>query len=138
MTTFIAATNSVDSSAHICDYLDGRVTADDTVYAINSQVGGDETSSEAIRDGEEALNVIQSRLGAATTVETHQLVRGNKAHVDVREFADEVDADEIVIAIRQRSRTEEILFGSVARKILSRSSRPVVSVPRASGRSDDA
>lgn len=130
MITFVVPTNSVEASARLCDYLDGRVTEGDTVYAINSQLGGDETSSEMIRDGEEALNVIQSRLGAVTTVETHQFVRGNDPHTDVLEYADEIDADEIVIATRQRSRAEEVLFGSVARKIFRKTDRPVVSVPR--------
>ncbi|MFC5366786.1 universal stress protein [Salinirubrum litoreum] len=129
MTLFVLGTNSVHHSAAIADYLDGRVGPDDEVHAINSQQGGDATSAEDVRDGEDALNAIRSRLGDATTVETHQFIRGNDPEEDVLGYADEVDADEIVIGIRKRNPTSKVVFGSTAQKILLRSNRPMAVVP---------
>jgi nucleotide-binding universal stress UspA family protein len=129
MTLFVLGTNSVHHSAAIADYLDDRVGPDDEVHAINSQQGGDTTSAEDVRDGEDALNAIRSRLGGLTTVETHQFVRGNDPFEDVLSYADEVDADEIVIGVRKRNPTAKVVFGSTAQKILLRSNRPMAVVP---------
>ena len=130
MTTFVLATNGVHVSATLCDYLDDRLGEEDTVHAVNSQRGGDDTSAEDVRDGEEALNVVSSRLGTIATVETHQFIRGNAPATDVLQFAEGVDADELVIGVRERSPTGKALFGSVAQKLLLNTNRPVVVVPR--------
>ena len=129
MTTYVVATDHVDTSARLCDYLIDRIDADDELHAINSLPGEDETDSRDVRDGEEALNVIFSRLGGFTTVETRQLVRGNEPHEDVLEEAEAVDADELVIGIRQRRPAANMVFGSTAQRVLRRSDRPVVAVP---------
>lgn len=130
MTTYLVPTNSVDASATVCDYLTNRVDPVDTVHAVNSQLGGDETTAEQIRDGEEALNVVNARLGTISTVETHQFVRGNEPTTDILAYADDVEADELVISLRHRTRTGKLVFGSVAQEILLNANRPVVSVPR--------
>jgi nucleotide-binding universal stress UspA family protein len=129
MTVYVVATDHVDSSARLCDYLIDRVGDGDVVHAVNSLPGGEATDTRDVRDGEEALNVIFSRLGGFTTVETHQFVRDNEPHEDVLQQASEVDADELVIGIRQRSPTSKIVFGSTAQRILRRVDRPVVAVP---------
>ncbi|WP_435183774.1 universal stress protein [Halobellus sp. EA9] len=129
MATYVLATNHVDTSARLCDYLLDRVSRSDEVHAVNSLPGGDDTSSQDVRDGEEALNVISARLAGVTTVETHQFVRGNDPHTDVLEHADDVDADEIVIGIRKRNPTAKVVFGSTAQRILLHSNRPVAVVP---------
>jgi len=132
MTTFLVTTNSVHTSATLCDYLADRMRADDTVHALNSQVGGDETTAEMIRDGEDALNTVWSRLGGRTTVETHQFVRGNEPPKDILAFATEHDVDEIVIGVRKRRPTGKLLFGSVAQRILLTADRPIAVIPRES------
>jgi nucleotide-binding universal stress UspA family protein len=129
MTTFVVATDHVDTSARLCDYLIDRVGPEDELHAVNSLPGEDETDSRDVRDGEEALNVIFSRLGGFTTVETRQLVRGNEPHEDVLGVAEEVDADELVVGIRQRGPAARMVFGSTAQRILRRTARPVVAVP---------
>lgn len=129
MTLYLVATDHVDTSARLCDYLVDRVGDADVIHAVNSLPGGDATDSRDVRDGEEALNVIFSRLGGFTTVETHQFVRDNEPHEDVLRQADEVGADELVIGIRQRSPTSKIVFGSTAQQVLRRADRPVVAVP---------
>lgn len=130
MTTFVVATDSTDASAQICDYLDGRVESGDSVHAVNSKRGGDETTAEEVRLGEDALNVVSSRLGAVATVETHQFIRGNAPQEDILEHAASVEADEIVITLRRRTPAGKALFGSVAQSVMLNSERPVVSIPR--------
>lgn len=130
MTKFLVPTNSVDSSAAACDYLTDRLAESDSVVAVNSLVGGDETGAEEIRDGKEALNVVDVRLGAVAGVETHQFVRGNEPTTDVLRACEEFDPDELVISIRDRSPTGKAVFGSVSQQLLLNADRPVVSVPR--------
>lgn len=126
MTTFVVGTDGTETSEKLCDYLDGRVAAGDTVYAVNSLVGGGETDDEEVIAGREALEVIEERIPDA---ETHQLVRGNSAQEDLLEFAREHGADELVIGIRKRSPTGKLLFGSTAQDLLLSTDRPVVTVP---------
>ncbi|MFB6124218.1 MAG: universal stress protein [Haloferacaceae archaeon] len=129
MANYVVGTDSVHTSAALCDYLDDRVTEADTVYAVNSLRGGDDTSSEDVRDGEDALNAVDSRLGTKTTVETHQLVRGNDPADDLLSFADDNDADEFVIGVRKRNPTAKVVFGSNAQDLLLHSNLPVAVVP---------
>lgn len=130
MTTFLVPTNSVDSSAAACDYLAERLDDDDTVIVINSLVGGDDTTAEDVRDGNEALNVVEARLADLASVETHQFVRGNEPATDVWKACEEFDPDEMVISLRDRTPTGKAVFGSVSQQLLLGSGRPVVSVPR--------
>jgi len=130
MTTFVVATNSVHTSAALCDYLVGRAGDEDTVHAINSHLDEESATGEELRDGEDALNAIYSRLGATTTVETHQLVRGNVPAEDVLSFADAVDADEIVLGVRKPTPTSKVAIGSVTEQVLLHSSRPMAVIPR--------
>lgn len=133
MTTYVVGTQSVHTAATLCDYLQTRVGAGDTVVAVNSHRGGDDTSVEDIRDGEDALNAVVSRLGATCTVETHQYVRENRPEDDLLEAAEEFDADEIVIGIRKRSPTAKVVFGSTAQEVLLNSPVPMAVVPLARG-----
>jgi len=126
MSTFVVATDSVHTSAAICDYLFDRVDAADTVYAINSLHDDD---PEASRDGKDALNAVASRLAAATTVETEQLSRGNAPAADIRSFSETVNADEIVIGIRKPTETSSVAIGGVSEQVLLQSDRPIVVVP---------
>lgn len=129
MTTYVLGTNSVERSAKLCDYLVARLEDGDVVHAVNSHVGGDRTDGEATRDGNDALNVVQSRLGAFCTVETHQFVRGNDPATDLIQCAENVDADELVIGIRKRNPTAKIVFGSTAQDVLLNSNVPMAVVP---------
>ncbi|MFW6320390.1 MAG: universal stress protein [Halohasta sp.] len=130
MTTFVVATNSVHTSAALCDYLVDRVGEGDTVHAINSQLDEASASAAELRDGEDALNGIYSRLGALTTVETHQFVRGNVPAEDILSMAEEVDADEIVLGVRKPTSTSKVAIGSVTEQVLLHSDRPMAVIPR--------
>ncbi len=130
MTTFVVATNSVHTSAALCDYLIDRVTEDDTIHAINSHLSEDDAGPEAIRDGQDALNAIYSRLGAVATVETQQLIRDNVPAEDILSVTEELDADEIVIGVRKPTPTSKVAIGSVTEQVLLHSTRPMAVIPR--------
>ncbi|MFB6172993.1 MAG: universal stress protein [Haloarculaceae archaeon] len=127
MVHFLAATDSVETSERLCEYLSGRVDTDDTVSALNSLRGGDDTDDGDIRAGEEAVDYVAEALDCA--VETRQFVRGNAPATDVFEFAEENDVDEIVIGIHKRNPTGKVIFGSTAQDILLESDWPIVAVP---------
>jgi nucleotide-binding universal stress UspA family protein len=127
MTTYVVATDSVHTSAALCDYLVDRVDDGDTVHAVNSVHDED---SEAVRDGQDALNAVASRLAAVTTVETEQFSRGNVPAEDILSFSEEVDADEIVLGVRKPSPTNKAAIGSVTEQVLLHSDRPMAVVPR--------
>ncbi|RJX42167.1 universal stress protein [Halonotius aquaticus] len=129
MTTFVVATDSVHTSAALCDYLFDRVAEDDTVHAINS-IHDEDADPEAIRDGKDALNAVASRLAAVTTVETKQFSRGNVPAEDILSFSEEVDADEVVLGVRKPTETSKVAIGSVSEQVLLHSDRPMAVVPR--------
>jgi len=66
---YLAGTDSVHTTAAICDYLDERATGDDTVTAIAVVPPDDPT---ARRDGDEALNVAPVRLATVGNVATER------------------------------------------------------------------
>ena len=129
---FVLPTNSVATSDVLCDYLAERLDPGDEVHAVNSQRGGDATRSTDVRAGENALAAVADAIGAVdgVTVATRQFIRDNSPAEDVLRYADEVDADEFVIGIRERSPTAKVVFGSVAQDILLGSNIPLRVVPR--------
>jgi nucleotide-binding universal stress UspA family protein len=125
MTTFLIGTDSVATSETLVPYMRERATEADTLYAVNSLYGGDQTSDDDIVAGENALGVLEEEIGA----ERHQLIRGNSPQEDMLQFARDHDVDELVIGIRKRSPTGKMLFGSTAQDLLLDTDRPVVTVP---------
>lgn len=125
MATFLLATTSVHTTAAACDYLDGRLDADDTVMVL-----GVEEADAPERDVGDAVNVARARL-ALPTVWTERR-EGDPAEA-IRDLAADVDADEIVIGPRHGSpdRAEQPGLGSTARAVTGASDRPVVVVPLA-------
>jgi len=70
------------------------------VYVVHSLPGGSKTSDEDIAEAEETLSWavgILSKEGVEG--EKHLLIRGNEAAQDIVDFADEVDAKMIVLAV---------------------------------------
>lgn len=130
MTTYLVGTDSVATSERLAAYVEARVGDGDTVYAVNSLPGGDRTSDEDVREGREALEVLED---SAVAVDGHQLVRGNSPQEDLLEFAADHGVDEIVIGHRKRSPTGKLVFGSTAQDLLLSAELPVVCVPLTEG-----
>ncbi len=127
MTRLLVGTDSVESSEHILSYLQESLDPNDEVYIMNSLVGGDETSDDAVADGETALDVLEDGLEGVT--ERHQFIRGNEPVEDLLAAADEWNADEYVIGIRKRSPVGKVVFGSTAQNLLLEADIPVRCVP---------
>lgn len=128
MTRLVVGTDSVDTSERLAAYLGDALGADDEVVAINSLVGGDETTPEELDAGEDALAALVDELGEHV-VERHQFVRGNKPVQDLLAAAEDFDADEIAIGIRKRSPVGKMVFGSTAQNLLLESDLPVRCFP---------
>lgn len=126
MTRYLVGVDSTETAERMVEYLENRVTDDDTVFAVNSLEGGDRTTDDEVVKGREATEHMEGEL---PNVKTHQLVRGNSPQEDLVEFAEENDVDELVIGIRKRSPTGKLVFGSTAQDLLLETSRPAVVVP---------
>lgn len=131
MTRYLVGVDSAETAERLVEYLTDRVTADDTVYAINSLHGGDRTSDDDVVQGRKALEAVEAGLDAQ--VDPHQLIRGNAPQEDILQFADENPVEEIIIGIRKRSPTGKLVFGSTAQDLLLSTERPTVVVPLTRG-----
>ena len=130
MTTYIVATDSEATSETILWYLTDRLSDGDSVHAINSLEGGEGTSQVDTNEGDAALTAIERELSDwPGDVTVQQFVRGNRVSTDVLSYADECDADEIVVVVRERSPTGKAVFGSETQAIILNADRPVVCVP---------
>lgn len=132
MTRLLVGTDSQGASEQIAEYLAEIVDEDDDVYIVNSHVGGDETTAEDIRSGEEALDTLEDALGDVGSLERNQFVRGNHPIEDLLEAAEDWDADEYVIGIRKRTPVGKMVFGSTAQNLLLEADRTVRCVPMVS------
>ncbi|MEY7847949.1 universal stress protein [Natrarchaeobius sp. A-rgal3] len=133
---YLVGTESVHTTASICDYLEDRISTADSV-AVLAVV--DEPSAR--RDRQEALNVAPVRLAVAGSVDTElrELETGDGGTTTataLREAVAAVDADEIVIGSHEwrpddPDRGDPSDLGSTARAVLADANRPVVVVPGA-------
>ena len=62
MTTFLAGVDSEETAEHLLAYLRERIDDGDTVYAVNSQRGGDDTSDDEIAAGKSALEPLEEHI----------------------------------------------------------------------------
>ncbi|ADQ68362.1 universal stress protein [Halogeometricum borinquense] len=127
MVTYIIGTDGDAASEAIGDYLDQEVDSDDRLEIVNVLSSGAD-ADESIK-GREALEQLEERFEDRTSVTTHQFSRGQSPTDELIGYADEIDADRIVIALRRHSRTERIIFGSVSHALLQRTTRPTTLVP---------
>lgn len=121
---YLAGTDSVHTTAAICDYLEERATADDTVTVI-AVVPPDEPNARP--DGREALNVAPIRLPAVGDVET-DLRDGDPATV-LLEAAAELEVDELLLGAHGGAPDAGPDVGSTTATILGEAELPVVVVP---------
>ncbi|ADB63771.1 hypothetical protein Htur_5140 (plasmid) [Haloterrigena turkmenica DSM 5511] len=125
---YLVGTTSVHTAAAICDYLDERATADDTVSVVAVAPADDAT---ARRDAREALNVAPVRLATVGEVRTElrEDDDGDDPAAVLLEEAATAEADELLITPREVAADSSSGVGTTARALLEESSLPVVVVP---------
>ena len=128
MTRLLVGTDGVRTSERLAGYLARTTTDGDEIYLVNSLLGGAETTTDDLTDGEEALETLVDALGDQV-VEQDQFVRGNHPVEDLLAAAETWGADELVIGIRKRSPVGKLMFGSTAQNVLLESDLPIRCVP---------
>lgn len=121
---YLVGTDSVHTTAAVCDYLVDRAGTEDAVTVVAVVPSDDPT---ATRDCEEALNVATVRLTGVGEVETD--LREGEPATTLLAAADETNADEIVLGPRRGSPDATADVGSTARAVLTDAEVPVVIVP---------
>jgi nucleotide-binding universal stress UspA family protein len=123
MTTFLLASTSVHTTAAAADYLEGRLSASDSVTVL-----GVVTPETPERDLGDAVNVARARLAPAT-VDVEQ--RDGDPAAAIESVADAIDADEILLGPRRGTPQQrgQPGLGSTAAAVAGDSDRPVVVVP---------
>lgn len=102
---------------------------DARLVVINSHRGGREFDSDDAIESEAQLEEVRSILAeSGVEQDFRQLVRGIEAAEDLINVAAEVDAELIVIGLRQRSPVGKLILGSNAQRVLLDAPCPVLAV----------
>ncbi|THE64349.1 universal stress protein [Salinadaptatus halalkaliphilus] len=119
---YLVGTDSVHTTAAICDYLAARATATDAV-SVGAVAPSDEPTVR--RDCQEALNVATVRLATVGDIDT--VLREGDPASELLEAAAEIEADELVVGVGGDACSSE--RGSTVSAVLDGATRPVVVVP---------
>jgi len=102
---------------------------DGEVHVVTSMVGGEKTEKEKITEAEENLENAKQYLDAqGVKNDVHLLVRGRSPGEDIVLYAKENGIDEIIIAVKSRSKVGKILFSSTAQYVILKAECPVLSI----------
>lgn len=102
---------------------------DGMIYVITSLVGGtEESAEEIIKARSELKNVVKAIQNEGIACEEHLLIRGMQPGADLVRFAEDHQADEIIIGIVKKSKVEKFLLGSNAQYVILHSPCMVVAV----------
>ncbi len=121
MTTFLVATASVHTTAAACDYLNERVTPDDTVLVVSVTEAGMNQ-----RDTGDAMNVARTRL-VDPTVET--IADEGRPSDVVQDLVAERGVDEVLIGPRRGDPDAAPGLGGTAADLIVSLAVPVVVIP---------
>ncbi|MEF8778662.1 MAG: universal stress protein [Natronomonas sp.] len=119
---FLAATDSVHTTAAACDYLEERLDPDDDVVVLT-------ISGADPRDGQDALNVANARLLGSAAVETKQIESDGDLAGAILDAATARSSDVIVIGPHAGNPHSGPTLGGTARQIIEGADIPVVVVP---------
>lgn len=102
---------------------------DGKIYVLTSMVGGPMKRIEDIEEAKAGLEeAIKSIEKDGLPCEEHLLIRDNDPGEDLVQFAEENDADELVIGIIKQSKVGKFLFGSNAQYMILHAPCPVITV----------
>ena len=99
------------------------------VALVTSMISGDEPEIEAIAEAERNLEKAKKYChDNGVKCESHLLIRGFEPGEDIVMFAQEQNADEIIIGIKRRSKVGKFIFGSTAQVVILDAHCPVLAV----------
>ena len=102
---------------------------DGKIHVLTSLVGGNweraEDISEARNNLEDAIQFIEKD---GIPCEEHLLIRGMKPGEDIVQFAEDHQADEIIIGVIKKSKVQKFLLGSNAQYVILHSPCMVITV----------
>lgn len=99
------------------------------IVVVTSMKEGEEEDQKRINEAESNLDEAQAFFkGKGIDCNTHLLIRGMEPGEDLVSFAKEINAGEIIIGVKSRSKVGKILFGSTAQTVIIKAPCPVVSV----------
>jgi len=99
------------------------------VNVVVSRIGGRASDTKAIDEAEMQLEFVEEALAeAGITYEQHLLIRGLQPGEDIVDFAEEVQADFIIVGIVKTSRVGKIITGSTAQHVILNATCPVITV----------
>ncbi len=100
-----------------------------TVNIVTSMEKGTESQREEIEQAERGLEWAKSVFEENDIdCKTHLLIRGLMPGEDIVQFAEENEADEIIVGVKRRSKVGKLLMGSTAQYVILKAKCPVVSV----------
>ena len=119
---YLVATDSVHTTAGACDYLEGRLNADDAVSDVSVPDAGD-------RDTDDALNVADVRLIGDWDVETDRLETEGDPASAILAAANDRAADVVLVGPHAGTPGAGPALGSTTRRVIEGVDVPVVVVP---------
>lgn len=126
MTVYLVGTDGAESSRMLARFVNETARPDDRIEAVHVLTDSDVENATA---GDAALDAFEAELDDGFEVRTRQLNRGRSPAEEMLAVAESVGANHIVTGLRQHSRTERIIFGSVSQSLIKQTDRPVTLVP---------
>lgn len=99
------------------------------IALVTSMISGDEPDIAVITEAERNLEKAKEYCeNGGVKCESHLLIRGFEPGEDIVMFAQEQNADEIIIGIKRRSKVGKFIFGSTAQVVILDAHCPVLAV----------
>ena len=103
--------------------------SDAKVYVVTSMKGANNNQYDDVRQAELGLEYAKALLQENDIpCETHLLIRGLSSGEDLVQFAEENQADEIIVGARRRSKVGKLLLGFTAQDVILNACCPVVTI----------
>lgn len=99
------------------------------IYIVTSLVGGTGERAKDIFEAKKNIDkAVRSVEGEGIPCEEHLLIRGMNPGEDIVKFAEDNEADEIIIGVIKKSKVQKFLLGSNAQFVILHSPCMVVAV----------
>lgn len=102
------------------------------IFLVRSLIGGAESREEQLKLIKKAENELEEAKSSLESegidCETHLLIRGYSPGEDLVQFAEQIEAHELIIGIEKKSKVGKFVFGSTAQHVILESPCPVLTV----------